>query len=191
MQETEFVPADAVRDAAEIARRAMALFGSVGLALGAPREDILDWLEDEGLWAELSPSELAYVSAEQPTKKQTIDASWKSEGLIVLLWALEKIDRLPAPNEQCDTSVFQQHLPPFVDMSASEYISSATRRPDQVLTDMADELLNFHWQARDARSQGRPMPPELDIEIIQERHRAINWVIGYDGLAWDEVTTDT
>jgi hypothetical protein len=31
----------------------------------------------------------------------------------------------------------------------------------------------------------------VDIEIIQERHHAINWVIGYEGLSWDEVTTDT
>jgi hypothetical protein len=35
------------------------------------------------------------------------------------------------------------------------------------------------------------MPPGIDIEIVQERHHAINWVTGYDGLPWDEVTTDT
>jgi hypothetical protein len=56
---------------------------------------------------------------------------------------------------------------------------------------MADELLNLHWRARDAEINGRPMPRDLDIEIIQERHHAINWVIGYEGLPWDEVTTDT
>jgi hypothetical protein len=31
----------------------------------------------------------------------------------------------------------------------------------------------------------------VDLEIVQERHHAINWVIGYDGAPWDEVTTDT
>ena len=191
MEENDLLPADEVRDAAQIARRAMALFGSVGLALGAPREKIVKWLKDEDLWAELSPSELAYLATKRPTKKQQIDASWKSEGLIVLLWALDKIEHLPAPNEQCDTSVFQKHLPPFVDISASEFMSAARRRDEQVLLDMADELLNLHWQARDARLHGKPLPPGLDIEVIQERHHAINWVIGYDGAPWDEVTTDT
>lgn len=121
----------------------------------------------KGLWAELSPSELAYVSAERPTSKQRIDASWKSEGLIVLLWALEKVERLPAPNEQCDTSVFQQHLPPFVQVTASEYISAATHRPHEVLVEMADEPLHLGlgfgrvhqcgWQRthRRARRSGR------------------------------------
>jgi hypothetical protein len=29
------------------------------------------------------------------------------------------------------------------------------------------------------------------LEIVQERHYAINWITGYGGLPWDEVTTDT
>jgi hypothetical protein len=111
VEESQRLPPDEVRDAAEIARRALALFGFVGLALGAPREDIVAWLQRERLWADLSPSELAYVSAAQPTKRQEIYASWNSERLVVLLWALGKVENLPAPNEQCDTALFQQHMP--------------------------------------------------------------------------------
>jgi hypothetical protein len=48
-----------------------------------------------------------------------------------------------------------------------------------------------HWNARDAQLHERSMPPGIDIEIVQERHHAINWITGYDGLPWDEVTTDT
>jgi hypothetical protein len=84
----ENLPLEEMRDAPTIALRALALFGVVGLALGAPRNDILDWLKTEKLWDELSPKELAYVSAEKPTRKQKIDATWWSERLIVLLWAL-------------------------------------------------------------------------------------------------------
>ena len=39
------------------------------------------------------------------------------------------------------------------------------------------------------------MPPgieiEIEIEIVQERHHAIKWITGYEGLPWDEVATDT
>ena len=35
------------------------------------------------------------------------------------------------------------------------------------------------------------MPPGIDIESAQERHHAIKWITGYEGLPWDEVTTDT
>jgi hypothetical protein len=56
---------------------------------------------------------------------------------------------------------------------------------------MCDEMLNLHWEARDAKIDERPPRRPVDMEIIQERHYAINWVTGYRGLSWDEVTTDT
>lgn len=182
---------DEIRDAKAIARRALALFGAVGLALGAPQNDVLSWLKEENLWDEMSPSELAYITSSNPTEKQGIDASWKSEALIVLVWALGKVDTLPAPNEQCSTAIFQELLPPYAPISVAEFISSAERRSDQVLMDKANELIDNHWEARDAKFNSKTVPPHLNIEIIQERHHAINWVIGYDGLPWDEVTTDT
>ena len=185
------LPPDEIRAAKTIARRALALFGTVGLAFDAPRDEVTSWLKGSDLWDELSPNELAYLSAESPTEKQRVDASWKSEGLIVLLWALGKIATLPAPNEQCNASVFQELLPPYGPISVANFISSAECRANDVLLAKADELLDLHWQARDAKFNGRQIPPHLDIEIIQERHHAINWVIGYDGLPWDEVTTDT
>ena len=187
----DVLPPDEIRDAKAIARRTLALFGTVGISLGAGRDEVSQWLRVSDLWDELSPMEIAYLSEATPTKKQRIDATWKSEGLIVLLWSLGKISRLPAPNEQCDTSIFQKLLPPYASISVADFISSAERRGDDDLLAMADELLDFHWQARDAKINGRETPPHLDIEIIQERHHAINWVIGYDGLPWDEVTTDT
>ena len=80
---------------------------------------------------------------------------------------------------------------PLQRVSVAEFIGAARRRPDAELLKMADALLQLHWEARDAMIHGRPVPPRLDIEIIQERHHAINWIIGYEGLPWDEVTTDT
>ena len=181
---------DRVRSADDIARRALALFGVVGIALGAPRQDIIKWLHDEALWNELTSLELALVSDENPTRLQAIKASWRSEALLVLLWTLGMIDELPPPNQQCDTSLFQEMLPPFVETTAQHFIASATRRPEDQLVCYADEILQLHWQARDATIHGRGIPT-LDIEIVQERHHAINWAIGYEGLPWDEVTTDT
>jgi hypothetical protein len=181
---------DRVRSAEEIARRALTLFAIVGLGLKTPRHEIAYWLRNEGLWAELTPSELAFVSAEHPSKQQILNASWRSEALLVLLWALDKVDTLPPANQQCDTSLFQKLLPPFADMTASQFVASAARRSDEALIGLAEETLQLHWKARDAKIHGRAAPT-LDIEIVQERHHAINWATGYEGLPWDEVTTDT
>ena len=69
---------------------------------------------------------------------------------------------------------------------------------DQATTQQALVALNDVVQrfpgtiyARDARLNGQPMPADIDIEVVQERHHAINWITGYCGLPWDEVTTDT
>jgi hypothetical protein len=77
------------------------------------------------------------------------------------------------------------------EVEVRDFIATAHRRPDVELLQMAESLLNSHWEACDARFNGRPMPSHLNIGIVQERHHGINWVIGYEGLPWDEVTTDT
>lgn len=188
--EDEFPP-DAVRSPEEVARRALALFSVVGVALGAPRGDVLQWLNETGIVEDLAPSEERFLGTPNPSHQQIVDGGWLSERLVVLCWALGKVEDLPPPDQQCDTALFQDLLPPFADTSTSSFIANATLQSDEVLTGKADELLHQHWEARNAKLTGaRPKTP-VDIEIVQERHHAINWVIGYDGVPWDEVTTDT
>jgi len=111
--------------------------------------------------------------------------------LAMILWALGAVGALPAPDEQCDTAVFQEKLPPFAPISVSDFLATAKLRSPSELIAMADDTLALHWEARDARRLGRASEPNIEMEIIQERHHAINWIIGYDGLDWDDVTTDT
>lgn len=87
IESEEILPPDDVREAPEIARRTLALFAVVGLALGAPKETTVSWLRDESLWDELSPEELKFVSAAEPTERQRVNASWRSEALLMLLGA--------------------------------------------------------------------------------------------------------
>ena len=182
---------DQIRAAREVAVRALALFAPVGVALGAPRADVVRWLQEEKLWEELTPRENDFLSREGAPERLIVDYSWHSERLIVLLWALGRIPLLPPSSQQCDTKVFQDILPPYAEQSVADFVESARLRDDDELMHMGDELLDDHWKARDAELHGRPQLPDIDIEIVQERHHAINWVIGYDGLAWDDVTTDT
>lgn len=43
----------------------------------------------------------------------------------------------------------------------------------------------------DARVGGKPAPKGLHPGIVYERHYALNWLIGYAGLGWDDLRTDT
>jgi len=189
--DAEDSPPDEIRSAHDVAVRALALFSAVGVALGAPRTEVVPWLEAEGLWEELSPLEREFLSREDAPERSRINFSWHSERLIVLLWALGRVSTLPASSVQCDPALFQELLPPYADESVSSFVRSAKLRSEEELLRKANELLDQHWKARDARMNGRPLPSDIDIEIVQERHHAINWIIGYGSLSWDEVTTDT
>jgi len=35
------------------------------------------------------------------------------------------------------------------------------------------------------------VPHGVDCEMVVERHHALNWLIGYQGQDWDDVSTDT
>jgi hypothetical protein len=169
----------------------LCLFAAVAAALGAPRDQIVPWLQEHGLWSGLSPAESAFLVTQDEGPKTRIGFGWQSERLLILLWALGRIEKLPGSDMQCDTAQFQTILPPFADSSVSEFLGGATPLPEETLAARADELLYEHWQARNAALTGKQMPKGIDIEIVQERHHAINWVIGYGALPWDEVTTDT
>ena len=77
--------ADEIRAPAQVAYRALALFSVVGLALGADRSDIMEWLTENDLWSELAPSEAGFIDTPVPSRQQKIDAKWLSERLIVII----------------------------------------------------------------------------------------------------------
>ena len=180
-----------IRDPEQIAKRALALFAVVRLAMGAPRDQTLAWLREHALWDALSPAELDFISTATPTRQQVINASWRAEALLVLIWALRLVETMPALNEPYDTNDLKGLLPPYTSQNVGEFVATAVRLPDDALLEYADDVLNSHWEARDASIRGKPVPENLHIGIIQERHHAINWVTGYGNLPWDEVTTDT
>lgn len=191
MDDAEDGVQDGIRPAREVARRSLALFAVVGRALGIPRDEVISWLRTEDLWVALTPHETAYLEQANPPRKADINFGWQSERLIVLLWALGKIQELPDSATQCDTSIFKSALPPFASTSTQAFIAQAALIDEDKVWEQAQLYLDDHWKARDARLHERSMPPGIEIEIVQERHHAINWITGYDGLSWDEVTTDT
>jgi hypothetical protein len=178
---------DLVRTPGEVARRVLALFGAWGLTTNAPREEVLSWLEETGLRRDLTEDELRFVDEQSPTKQAKINFSWQAERIAVLLWALRLLDELPKADTPCDTGVFQDLLPPFTEESPEAFVDRAELRPQSELRDYAQTTFDLHAWARNPDQ--RKMP--VNIEVVQERHHAINWVTGYEGLAWDEVTTDT
>jgi hypothetical protein len=56
---------------------------------------------------------------------------------------------------------------------------------------IVDLIYRYDWACVDARIGGKPPPAGVNCEVVVERHRALNWLYGYQGQAWDDVSTDT
>ena len=69
--------------------------------------------------------------------------------------------------------------------------AKARLRPQAEILDAADLIYRYNWAATDARINGRSAPAGLDGSVIYERHYALNWLIGYLDLPWDDISTDT
>lgn len=173
---------DKIRSPHEVAERTLALFSIVAITFGAPKNEIMEWLLETTLINVLTPKEKGYLN--NASTNESISFSWKSEALLILVWALNLIETIPASNLECDASIFQEILPPFFDISEEEFIFNAKLRDDNELFDMGVILQDEHAQARASNDKIR-------IEILQERHHAINWILGYYNQVWDEITTDT
>jgi hypothetical protein len=179
-----------IRTAQEIAERILVL---VYLAYVSEvvdeRENVIDFLKTNSLWDKVSPDEKELFQKEELTDQETANISWRSEGVWLLLWTINKVEKLDLPTEQVEIPEIVSRLPEFL-TDPTEFIKNANVRPTTEILDASDLIYRLHWATRNADLNNQPMPANLDLSIIMERHYAINWVTFYAD-EWDEISTDT
>jgi Domain of unknown function (DUF4272) len=152
------------------------------------------WLIREQLTAALSIRERALLAkaVTEWTERDALNASWRSEALGVLLWALSAFDEMPPYDERFD------RLPAFVPLLAptADFRRSASLRSAEEIGGARDLAEVWHGRAR-TRQLGEGDDPhvesgELDADVAAaiERHYALNWLCGY-ASDWDSVPTET
>jgi hypothetical protein len=174
----------AVRTPEEAAIRLLALVAVSGVAQGVDRTEVVDWLVREHLWDQLTPSEARFLEAPDPSERDFVAFSWRMECVYVLGWALMIHDRLSPPTEQAGIGPILESVPAPGE-STAEFIRHSQLRDAGTIHLAAEEYTDMH-----ARARYTPGAASRDIEVIQERHLALNWLIRYEELAWDHVTTD-
>lgn len=179
-----------IRTAQEIAERILILVYLAYVSeVPDERENVIEFLETNLLWDKVSPDEKELFQKEELTDQETTNISWRSEGVWLLLWTINKVDKLELPTEQVEIPKIVSLLPEFL-TDPTEFIKNAIVRPTTEILDQSDLVYRLHWATRNADLNNQPMPANLDLSIIMERHYAINWVTFYAD-EWDEISTDT
>lgn len=170
----------------EIVDRAVALLVVASRGAGDPPEHVADLEQRFQAVSRYSPDERAFMLGLTPD--QAVAMSWRFEALLVLAWAIGLVDALPSPASPTDGRVV---LAAFEGHTLESLRARATVRTGAELLDAADLFYRYDWAVVDARVRGVPPPAAVSPDVIMEWHHAINWLIGYQGAAWDDVPTDT
>lgn len=227
-------------DAVSVAKRALILSviacrGFVDKQSAIPEQakwakDSANWLRALGMDEDLSAWERGILGTElgRLTDRDQVNASWLSEGLVVLAWALQRAE-MPAYDVQCDPYAVSVALG-FMKPYGETVLAKSTLRNDTELSEYSGFIYHLHWRIRDFSLFGRPYDFEANLKdadkqsasqfglklcdkdvkvgdgplfraaenerrhlasIVQERHRASNWLAGYGSEDFYEVPTDT
>lgn len=145
-------------------------------------------IEKYSTYISFSPEEAEFLRDEPPETQKAINMSWRFEAAMVLLWALGFVEDLQRP----DKTYNSENMSEWVKTGAyNDLLARTNIRPQSAILNEADLIYRYHWAAKNARLVEEIEPTGLDEGVLRERHHALNWLIGYDGQEWDDVTTDT
>lgn len=175
------------RTIAEVAHRMLALHAVVASSCGFPKTKALEWLDREGLLGSLEPEEKKILEI-ATNEAQNNAMQWQVEALWALAWALSCHDALDFTDSCADDFVFM--LPDLKTGAATApFLSGLTLRSNDELVAKCDLAYCLHWGAREAALSAKPIKGAVPENVIQERRRALEWLITDD--SWYEVSLDT
>ncbi len=110
---------------------------------------VLEWIDGLNLRPELESGELSTIAADIGSldRQVMVDATWRSEGLAVIAWALQASD-LPAHDQMVDPSVVANSVL-FLDDDAINRAGELRLRGADELDCFAEIQLAIHWRIRE------------------------------------------
>ncbi|CAH0192860.1 hypothetical protein SRABI27_04526 [Pedobacter sp. Bi27] len=176
-----------IRTAADIAKRILILaYLYTTIHNDDDKQDIIAYLKTEKLWGHVSRREQALFNKETLSEKEARNLSWRVECIKVLLWSINKIDDLGLPIDEA-SEIFNL-IPGYME-SSEEFINGAVIRDTTEILDASDLIYRIHWAVKQARIDNTEIP-NINPDVVQEWHQAINWITFYEDR-WDDITTDT
>jgi hypothetical protein len=176
------------RSKEEVALRALCLIFVAAKGEGLEDEVVERVLKSYELRPHLTPKELAFVLDNSPSQHDRTQFIWRYEAACTLLWALGFVAQLGKPVQPSDVAFAVETM---TGTTTSQFIEDSELRPIADILDQVDLIYRYHWAVRNARLKGQQIPADLHPDVTEERHYALNWLIGYLEQAWDDVSTDT
>jgi hypothetical protein len=173
------------RTAAEVAARAVALNASVAAGYGFPKESAKRWLREQNHFDSLTQYELNFLRT--PAQFDPL-LQIQPNGLLMLAWALGKLDRVDLLGE-CPNDLVNHYPDLAANESVNDWLASNDLRSTDELLRCADILYMAHAVSLDEYLNKRKSPRIKMCLNLRERRRAVEWILGWG--EWDEIALDT
>lgn len=173
------------RSTVEVVRRLSCLSAVAAVAHGCPVTTAQAWLEGEGLLADLTPAEHAYLGRQ--AHAATDPESSLPEGIYALAWAIGWLAGADQMDEEAPRTLVTTvpGPPPGNPVEASP---PPVPVDAVALLDALDTAYCAHWGLVENRLHGQPSSSPEEWVVV-ERRRAWEWLTTDD--AWDDVPLDT
>ncbi len=170
--ELEASPPDAARVAARaivlalVTCRGRSALDDEGDASEGQLSKLREWMLTLGIDDEFEHKERQLVAAPtgQLDEQSAINAMWRDEGMLVLMWALGRVD-LPRYDEGCHPIAVYEKIR-FGAPRAQTVLAKPSLRPREELEHWANTYLTLHWRLR----QYSISPTALDFVDYVEHH---------------------
>lgn len=173
-----------VRATELIVKRLLAMNAAVASAAGLGQSRAIAWLERESLIDYLARDEKNWLFK----NKGRLHLYCRVEGLWALTWVLGVAPILDFSKACSDNLVYL--LPHLLEDESSRRFRDEVRVRDLYeIVSACDLAYCLHWSVRDSQLRKVALPDCIDPETIEERRRALEWVLG--DTSWESVPLDT
>jgi hypothetical protein len=180
-----------LRSPEEVLQRLIALWSVVDKAFLGGESHSTDYIVKNNFLPWLSKVEREFLLNEHPDKRSCIHFSWQLEALFFVAWCAGLLECSEVPTEESSVRPILDLFPVGSEQPDRLRAVIQLRGKSETL-DRADLLYRLHWAVRNGKLTGSGELDGIDGGVVQEWHRAVNWMIRYDSEDdWDQVGTDT
>lgn len=170
-----------IRSEDEIFARMMCAFIASACAFGVDKGEGQDWLTKEGFADALTAQEAAFLNEENPDESSFQN---RVEALYVLAWSLGYVRRMDY-HDQSDQDFVQLFPNLRTGQTATLMRAKSKPRSSTHLFRHLDLAHCLSWAIQEAEKQNKKPPGDLHPQVVFERKRALEWLLGE--ADWDSI----
>jgi hypothetical protein len=137
-------------------------------ALKEKSDELVASMKHLQLWKHMTKEEREFISASafKVKPQHHLNAMWRLESVVVLMWAMEMIEDFPPFDSQSEGDLLQ--MIPYENVP--EFIVGTKLRAEEVIEEMRSLAELWHWRSRTREliEMGEVPPSELDFSSYDE-----------------------